>query len=734
MRYFAKRALLGTTGIACALAAAQVSAQEADVAGATAEPDRAEAEGNVNEIVVTARKRSETVQDVPISIGVVTDEALASTGTSSLLEIQSVAPAVNFTKAPTGTEIGITIRGLGSAPGAPSFDSSVSLFVDGIFSSRAREFAAALFDVERIEVIKGTQAALLGKNTSLGGINLITRKPGNIFAANFRAGYEFEDGSRSLLAGIDLPIGDNLALRISGQTVDDEGFIRNVVSGDDAISRGDDAIRAVLRWDPTADLEVTALAQYNDIRLIGSPAEFVSLNDVARGLAARAGAPGTLDDRLDRRNAESLTTLGTVPIDDLDFQRYGLTVDYQLGDYTLTSITGYSTYEERNVTDPDFLPGDYWVRNYGETSDNFSQELRLVSPGIDPFNFVVGALYVRNDLDISLDNDVSYPFGPGGNLLAGRFVTDFDQTTETLSFFGQASLDLTERLSVTGGLRYTIEDKTVDLARTILRPGFYSIVSNPPYAPFTLSRKDKPFDYSAGVSFDVTPDVLLYASYGKGTKSGGFASTATLLDQSEYERETARTAEIGLKAQSPGRDWLFNLTGFRTVVDEFQVVTFNGRAFEIFNTDLESVGFEVEAHWYPIDELRLYLNNTFADAEDRDTGNPIPLAPKWSGTGGFNLRFPVGPELDFVFDGSVDYRSRRTYQQDPAAATVSQAYQTLNLAVGVDCGDGWALKLIGRNLLDSIAPSFAFPTPVVGTQSAIPERGRTVTLQLAGSF
>lgn len=492
----------------------------------------------------------------------------------------------------------------------------------------------------------------------------------------------------------------------------------------------------MVTWKPTSTIDLTAFAQHDLTRFTGTPAEFVTLNGAVQLLQALAGAPGTLDARLDRRNATSFRGLGHEQRERLRVDRYGLTGNLDLGGVTLTSVTGYANHRSVADSDIDFQAGDYGIRNEDERSRSFSQGLRLVSGGNSRVDYVLGGLYLHDELDIYGDLTAAYPFGPApGVNVAGRFKASFRQTTNTGSFFGQATVRLSNRLRANGGLRYTIEKKDADFSRTVVTPGLYSLIVFPPYAPFRKSRRDRPFDYSGGLQFDLTPNVLLYASYGKGTKTGGFASTTTFLNRSEYGREAARTLESGFKAQDAGRRWLLNLSGFYTKVDDFQVATFNGTTYDIFNTNLRSRGFEIQAHWYPVKPLKLFINNTFADAEDTRLHRRIPLAPKWSGSGGFAIRTPFARDVDMMFDGSVEYRSSRSYQQDPAAATISPPFTTLNLSFALGSSDDrFEARIIGRNLTDEIAPAFAFATPVVGTQSAVAERGRTVAFQLTGRF
>ncbi len=683
------------------------------------------------DIIVTARKRAETAQHIPLSIGVVTAAALARTGSSSLLQLAAVSPGINVTRAPTGNEIGITIRGLGSTPGVPSFDSSVSLFIDGVYAPRNREFAGSMFDIERIEVVRGTQAALLGKNTSLGAINLITKKPGDKFEADLRSSYEFNLHSKLLTGGADLPITDRLKIRLSGQSNDDGGWVRNILTDRKSIRTFDDALRGVLVWKPTDTLDITAVAQHDVNRNYGSPVEFLSSDGTPELLQALAGYPGTIDFQLDRRNA-----VGTPDQSErLRIDRYSVAANLALGDATLTSISGYSAYRDDNLSDTDFQAGTYSYRTVAERGKQVSQEVRLVSPADRPINYVVGALYLHNTLDNVTTIAANYPIGPfPGVDLRGTTQTNFAQTTDTISGFGQVTARVSDKLRLLGGIRYTHEKKDVDLSRVALVPGLISLLVYQPYSPFTLGHKEGNVDYSGGFQYDVTRNFLAYASYGKGTKGAGFAQSATLLDQSAYDKEVARTIEAGVKIQDPGRRWLFNLSGFYTRVDGFQLVTFNGIQFIVGNTDLSSRGFELESSWTPVKGLRLFLNNTYADAKDRRTGAPIPLAPKWTGSGGFGYQTEMSGSLNFLLDGSIDYRSKRYYQQDPTTSPVGKAFTTYNLSAAIaSASQNWEMRLIGRNLTNANALAFAFPTPFLnpGNQNGISERPRTVALQLS---
>jgi iron complex outermembrane receptor protein len=629
----------------------------------------------------------------------------------------------------------VTIRGLGSAPGNSSFDSSVSLFVDGVYAPRNREFAAAMFDIDRIEVIRGTQAALLGKNTSLGAVNIITRRPGERLAADLRVSREFEIGANLLSGGVDLPLSDTVKLRLAGQYADSDGPVKNLVTGHTAVRLQDGALRAVLTWKPNDRFDATILAQRDRTDNDGTPAEFVTTDGTPQFLQALAGKPGTLDSKLDLRNAASSPSDGGEQAGQLISTRYAATINYDLAGHVLTATTGYSRMTNRSHDDYDFQAGDYFHGTTDETGKQFTQEVRLASPVDRPLNYIVGALYLDGSLDIGAERIANYPFGPApGVNVAGAYRQGFAQDTKAVSLFGQGVYRLTDRLRAQAGLRWTREDKDVDMARTVVTPGLLSVVLFPAYAPLSLEHDEKNLDYSAGLQYDLSANANVYASYGQGTKSGGFANSVTLLDKAEYDKEVAHTAELGLKLQGEGRRWAFNVAGFSTKVDDFQLVTFTGLQFEIGNTNLRSRGAEVETYWYPVRGLRLFANGTFAKAKDLNTGAVPPLAPKLTASAGFAYSTPLSNALELKLDGSVDHRSKRYYQRDPAAAPAGEAFTTLNAGVALAATDArWELRLIGRNLANEKGLSFSFPTPILpaGNANGISEPPRTVALQLS---
>jgi iron complex outermembrane receptor protein len=466
----------------------------------------------------------------------------------------------------------------------------------------------------------------------------------------------------------------------------------------------------------------------------GMPAEFITATPEAFALSALAGFPG-LETDFDRVYASSDSRVKDSFVEDSSVDSASLTAHWRLGEFLVTSQTAWSQSDSDAKAGTDFLPGDYFLQTTDLSADALSQEFRLTSPAEERFRYVAGAYFGTNDFEQANAYFADYPGAPP---LTGDTVTNFDQSTDTWSLFGQTDFDLTDSLTISGGIRYTDEQKDVDLSRLVLTPGILSLSVFPPYAPFSLSRSETVTDGLVNLSYKANDDLMFYVSWAKGTKSGGFADSATLLDQSEYESEVARTTEAGVRFESSDGQLTANATLYSTDVTDYQLVTFTGTQFVVENTDLEAVGIESEIFWRPsfAPGFDISWRNTYSDAEDAITGEEIPRAPRWSG--GLVARYEreIAHGWRLTLDGSVDYESGQTHQQDPHSVPRSDSITMYGAGIGVESAKGLSIRLIGRNLTDENRYTFVFPTPFLpaGNANAQSERPRTVALQVSYEY
>jgi iron complex outermembrane recepter protein len=711
----------------------------AQVAG----PTPAAATTDLDEIVVTARKQVENVESVPATVEVVGQAEIARVGLTSFSDISKIAPNINISNAPAPNLFAVTMRGIGSAPGNPSFDPSVAPYVDGVFTPRDREFTASLFDIKNIETISGTQTALLGKNSSLGAINLVTNKPGDSFEIDARYQHEFELGSDRVEGGFDVPVGDTLKFRVAG-LYDGEGQpVQDVITGQYGRTT-QSAGRVTAVWNPTSTVDVTGMFQVQSGHSSGTTAQLLTIVGTAPGMiAADFGYPGTPTTQTDKAAMYS-PVLGGDASGDGQSQRGAITANWRLGGYTLTSQSGYTESQANAQGNLAFLPGNAYLQYVNDNGKQFTQELRLASPVGPRLDYIVGLFYLYGQYINYTTQGVDYPAGTALPIpLTGKEVTYFNQIDRANSAFGQANYQIFDPLKLTVGLRYTNETKDADFSRTTLTPGLYTTIPGleTPFAPFSLSESKGNLDGSVGLNYKVNSDILFYVSWGQGTKAGGYAQAVGNLRDSEYLPEVAQTAEVGLKAQLFEHDLTLNGDYFDTYVHDFQLVTFVGTNFDVGNTDARSRGFESTVNWAPVRDFHLYWNNVYADTYDAHIGSNLPFAPRWSGLVGGTYDRDMFGSLRGDIDVNVDYRSQEISQQiqagTPYLLPPLQALTRLNVSVGLGSpAQGWEVRLIGQNLTDEHAYGFNFPIPLVkpggGANAAgIPLSPMTIKLQVS---
>ena len=729
--------------IGLSFAGAAIAQTSADQPSTSAPPPPAAQGGfDAGDIVVTARKRAESVQDVPISVSAVSGTTLQQRGLANLESLTTLVSGVTVQRSANNIAT-FYVRGLGTGPGNDSFENSVALFIDGSYAGRPPEGNQPIFDLERVEIIKGTQAALLAKNTSLGAFSTTTRKPGTEYAFNFAASYEFALGSHLLDGGVDVPISDTLAVRLSGQANLQKGWIRNELTDKDIPRTNSLAGRIVAVWKPTADFDATLLYQQYRVNNAGLNEQYaVDLIGRAQQLATAAGYTG-FEARLDRRTAQNSTTFGD-SYETNDGKRAIGTLNHRLGDYTLTSVSAYSEYtQDRPHFDNDELPGKYTEADIVNGNHQFTQEVRLSSPSDRRLNFIVGAFYLHEKWRYVRTIEAVRGTLPASVLpITGMFFEDFRLSTNTVSGFGQGNFNVTDALSLSLGVRLTNEQRSADFLRETLVPGVFTSVLYPAIAPTTRKISATNVDGSVSVQYKLNRDYLFYASYSRGTKGGGFLSSPTSADLARYDPEKADNYEVGGKLTF-GRSH-FNMALFQTNVSGFQQSVFLGGAFRFDPQDLKAKGVETDAVYEVSDALRLSGSVTYLHAR-RDDGTEPVNAPKWSGNVTASFRQPVGADLQFTADAGMNFKSRVFYTPESrtlgygsptnldANVLPGNAYAMVDGRLAVGPRDGrWQVSLIGKNLLDKDIVSYARTgTFVTGASTASIAMPRTVAIQFS---
>ena len=697
--------------------------------GAMAQEPAATDEADSGVIVVTAQKREQDVQDVPISMTVVGGEMLSDLGIQDFNELDRYVP--NFYVQSTPGNNAFYIRGIGSSPGNLAFEQTVGLFVDGIYGGHARQFQAPFLDVERIEVLRGPQGALVGKNTSAGAISVVSARPTRDFYAVAEGSYEFELGGTRLFGVVSGPLSDAVSVRVAGQFEDSDGYVENTQLGGMEPKRKSLFGRASLLIDPGNGADLLVKVEGGKVDLTGTGVERYLTADDPDLRRATGGFPGFMDKDYDNTNAVNASA----------------TANIDIGDHVLTSVTGYSAYDFEKRIDADFGPTPALASRFAEKFSQMSQEIRLASPTNRQLEYIVGGYVHINDYD--LFGSTLIAFGP----FNGRSDRAFRQENLSWSGFGSLTFHLTDSVRLLGSIRYTYDRKVAAQQRTnegAVQPTW--IVT-----PLAGRRVEKEWDPSAAIQWDVTPDAMLYASYGQGSKAGGFigAQSTTTPAQFQIEPEQAETWEVGAKLALFDRRLRFNFAAYRTDFTNLQVSSFDAftNAFITNNAGrARSQGVETDFTFQIADGFSLngslaYLDAKYLDfpgapcpftdpgcapADNNAAGEALPRSPKWSGTLFADAVIPVGTNLELLANGGATFRSRAYLEDSYNPAASQEGYAKFDLRVGLRRADKrWEIAVIGKNLTNELTAGHAFNTPLAaGIISKYIQPPRTIAVQL----
>lgn len=733
-----------------------------------AQENAAAEEGGLTEIIVTAQKRSESAQDIPVSVAAVGGAVLESKGVTDLFQAVTLVPGVVFSRAPDDG-LALTFRGLGTSARPQAFEQSVALFTDGVFIGKGRLYSTSFFDVDRMEFIKGTQSTLLGKNASLGAVSVVTRQPSDKLAFEGRAAYEIEHGGYTLDAAGNVPLGEGTALRVAGHYNDLDGWVKNEITGTEGPIRKDLGLRAILRSDVSDALRLTLSYQYANNRQIGASYQIVG-----------AVPPALGDPELNGHTAQftSLTSNGDT------FHRTrshiaSLKAELDLGSHTLISQTSYIRYKLLFLDDFDFTPEDTFNLTRNEKYRQFTQELRIQSPTGGELEYMAGLFFLDNHWNSQENQGWAVPAFPpppdpaSGQLFNGPFLNSFVQDSKAYSVFVSGAYRFTDSFRIAGGFRYTREEKDVVFGRTQLgTPTVWNSIANPPFDPTALKHSSDFYDGNISLQYDLTRDIMAYASFGHGSKAGGFVETNTIAVPppalvngkvpaalvaagASIKDEKTKTYEVGFKTTLLDRRLRFNIAGFWSDIKNFQDTVFTGGplGFITFNGPSRSRGIEVETAFQATPEFRLDGGLTYADAtaviqpidpatnapQVDGSGNPVygryrrSQAPKLIFNIGGSYRAAVNDAMDIHIDAGVRHRSSMYNQRQELFP--SKSLTTVDVTIGLASSDDrWGIDLIAKNLNNAKAEDFASPATdprlgaFYGAYLAGPSPARSITL------
>ncbi|HEV7690622.1 MAG TPA: TonB-dependent receptor [Hyphomonadaceae bacterium] len=681
-------------------------------------------------IIVTAQKRSQDIQDVPVAVTAITGEALQSRGVSDVLDLNSLAPGLQVKTDDNAANPKIFIRGIGLNDFNPNTASAVAIYADGVYIGSPLAQMGQFFDLERVEVLRGPQGTLYGRNTTGGAINVISRKPGKEFEADAYAERASFNGV-TLEAGVGGPLPDEtIAYRLSGTYSNNDGYTLNRLTG----NRGNDTDRLSTRfqvaWTPSDSFNALFQLRYgrsNDGSIWAYNRSLFPQTAAATGPDGVLCAPafytsGDCTDAGGYANTSTNLYQGDYHLEGKDqVETYGAssTLTWDLGGMSLISVTGFDHANRDDIEDTDAGPTDILNARYLANQWAASQELRLQSDGDTNLNWVVGLYLAHDKLDTNSHYDVFRVANTGNPAIdqpqgIGVFGWPYTQETDSYAVFGQADYKFTDRLTGTIGLRYSADEKDFQYAST-----YASNVGDPTSDIFTVddSKKFDSVSGKIGLQYEVNTDVNAYASYNRGYKSGGFfgGQTTDPAAVAPYDDELVDAYEVGLKSQLFGKMLTANVAAFYYDYKDLQVYTLivdpvTQLTVQNFTnaSNAEVSGLEVELASSPIDGLDLSLGASFLDASYKDfnsagddySGNTLPNAPEVSLNGTALYEFPL-------FSGNASAQAEVTYRTKVYYDTrnverLSDGDRTfVNLRFGWSpSSENWEFGVFGRNVFN----------------------------------
>ena len=707
---------------------------------------------HLEEVIVTATKRASNLQDVPIAVTALSGNDLVKALVGSSEDLVQLVPSLNLNKGANPRQTSFSIRGIGTVTYSSGIEPSISTMLDGVVMGQTGMAFAQLVDMERVEVLRGPQGTLFGKNASGGVVHFITRDPTDEFEAEVR-GYATDDQEYRSSFTVSDALTENLAGRLTGYYNKDEGWIKNAFDGDTVNDSDDWGIRGKLLWEPTETLQLKWSSDYSEAKTHCCVLAFRSLNPYPAtppnnqaqvdGILAQL-APVVPSDKNRKVNLNGdLTT-------DTDASGHSLEANWDVAHHTVTSISAYRDWSQNSRGDNDQLPVDAlgFLQGGKSRQNQFSQELRLTSPADQFISYVAGLYYFDQTVDRKFDRS----FNVTGNQRT-EAVADFKVDSLNYAAFGEAVINLHQDWRLVAGLRWTHDDLKFDFERT------GSTLGADPQSYFKRDTDESKWSGKIALEWNVTDEAMTYISYAQGYKGPafnvGFGSTPANTDP--VDPETSHAYELGLKSTWFEDRLILNVAVFHTKFDDFQAsasqfdakLDENGNPIDengdgqddgVFSFVLDNVG-KVETQGVEIDFTALPMENltisggmAYIDAQINEfqgagcsfgqtyrgvgykgqttcadspatqdlSGGDLPATPEWKFTLSASFLVPLtSAPFDLALNGNYRYQDEVQYLIEQDVNTTQDGYGILDLSmVALDHNEHYTVTLFTKNVFD----------------------------------
>ncbi|MDZ4729043.1 MAG: TonB-dependent receptor [Xanthomonadales bacterium] len=722
----------------------------------------------LEEVVVTARKREEMAQQVPISISAFNADQLDALKVRKIDDLTVGMPNVSLDDVGTIKSVAnFSIRGLGINSSIPSIDPTVGVFVDGVYMGLNQGVVIDFFDIQSIEVLRGPQGTLFGRNVTGGAVLINTKKPGDELEFSVRGAYEANpngDGGSAYygMGAIGGPVTDNIGLRFSAYYHNDDGWFTNLRDGSNHGASETKIFRPVMTFEPSDNVNITLRWEHMESDGDG-PASQTHTNGLGR--------PGFFANFKRDSFDFSIDEPGFYDMEN-DLVSLQLDWDVAFGDGTITNIFGWKDFSATGLSDIDAQPVWLFHAPFWNNQEQFSNELRYVGT-FGEANVTTGIYWFTNEINYHERRNL---LGIATGNVAPALVQDGggNYNVDSLAWFGSVDYNINESWTLTGGLRFSTEDKSVDIASLVRNVSSLAagtnrrcnvVTGDPKFCPFDFIDSDSwnSVDGKIGATWHIDNDLRAYGHISRSHRSGGYNLRNTAIDTvnlgpGPFDQEAVTNYEIGFKSEISGRGRLNGALFYQTIDDMQREINLAdpiaGVVQVIKNTaDAEIWGFELDGVFALGADTVLLGSVGWIDAsystiffdlsgdgviDEKDKALELPRAPELTWMIGLTNDLTLGDWGVLSSRISYAYRDDAFYTDNNLGFLLDQ--EILEAGLDLRTGDHWVFSLYGKNLLDSVnhggdtqLPNVLGPVPVGGTFSPL-MRGKVVGLEISYNY
>ncbi|WP_238692168.1 TonB-dependent receptor [Xanthomonas arboricola] len=705
--------LAWSLAVACAPALADGSSEAAPAPESAAQ--------TLGAVTVTATRRETTLQQVPVAVSVVQGQTLERENRNSVADLPALVPSLTFRTGASNKDTSLFLRGVGTISTSPGVEPSVATVIDGVVLGRPGQATLDLLDVERIEVLRGPQGTLFGKNASAGVLNIVSKPAPEVFGgyvdySHFGGGDE--DRVRASIGGALLP--EVLKASVSAVWAEYGGNVRNVADGQTVNGYRRAGARVRLDLTPSPDFSATLLADYLKSHS-DAPSGVVVASTRADFAAALAPVRGSADNR--QINSDYPTFL-----DDIN-KGASLQLDRHIGEVVLTSISAWRQWDNTQFQDGDrtaqrsaAFPASHDRGELGYTQ--YSQELRVQTPRDRAVEAVAGLYYLHARSDETYRRSVTTP------IASNVGVADYDTRAQTYALFGEATWHWRPDLRALLGARVTRE--TLEYQHQRVSSAATAVTGIQPSTASAGSTSENGVSGRAGLQYDINEQTTGYLTYSRGYKGPAYNVFFNMQprDTSALKPETSNAWELGLKTRALDDRLSANVALFHTDYADYQANFFDTVAGQVVTRlinagQVRTQGLELDLDYRPTERLSLAASLAYTQARIQRfacpaaaaancnvDGKPLPFSPDWKGNLRAGYRVPLRGSLAVEFNGDVSWQDSVQYDLSQTAQTLQGPYAIWNASIALaDDAHGWRVAVLGRNLADrAYAPLLANAT------------------------